>query len=269
MLFTLGGCASQQGAMKTTSEVPAQKAEEPAQDSGAALAAPQTEEQKTFYALGLTLGRQIQVFNMSPEELAYMQAGIRAQVMDQEPAVDIQTYGPKLPELARTRSSARAEKEREKSKGFLDQAAQEPGAVRTESGLIYKSLTEGTGVHPGATDVVTVHYRGMLPDGKEFDSSFKRGEPAQFPLNGVIRCWTEGVQMMKVGGRAQLVCPADLAYGDRGTPGIPGGSALIFEVELLDAVKNEPPPEQPVAPSEPEPAPAPAPKPPKGKPGKK
>jgi FKBP-type peptidyl-prolyl cis-trans isomerase FkpA len=223
---------------------------------GGAAATPQTDDQKTFYALGLTLGRQIQVFDMTPEELEYVKAGLTAQVTGKEPAVDIQAFGPKLPELARTRSTARAEKEKEKSKSFLEQAAKEKGAVRTESGLIYTSLTEGTGAQPAATDIVKVNYRGTLPDGKEFDSSYKRNEPAQFPLNGVIKCWTEGVQKMKVGGKSKLVCPSDLAYGDRGTPGIPGGSALVFEVELLEVQKNEPAPMptmpgQPTAPGHP------------------
>jgi FKBP-type peptidyl-prolyl cis-trans isomerase FkpA len=222
---------------------------------------PQTDEQKTFYALGVTLARQIQVFDMSPEELEYVKAGLTAQVTGKEPAVDIQAFGPKLPELARTRSTARAEKEKVKSKAFLEEAAKESGAERTESGLIYKTITEGTGAQPTASDIVKVNYRGTLPDGKEFDSSYKRNEPAQFPLNGVIKCWTEGVQKMKVGGKSKLVCPSDLAYGDRGTPGIPGGSALVFEVELLDVQKNEPPP----APPEPTPA-APA---PQGQPAKK
>jgi FKBP-type peptidyl-prolyl cis-trans isomerase FkpA len=202
---------------------------------------PQTEEQKTFYALGLSLGRQVQMFNLSPEELEYVKAGLQAQVTGAESAVDLQTYGPKLSELARTRSMAMVTKEKEKAKTFLEQAAKEEGATRTESGIVYKSLQEGTGASPGPTDMVKVHYRGTLPDGKEFDSSHKRGEPAQFPLNGVIRCWTEGVQKMKAGGKAKLVCPSELAYGDRGTPGIPGGAALVFEIELLEVVANQQP----------------------------
>jgi FKBP-type peptidyl-prolyl cis-trans isomerase FkpA len=259
MMFTLGGCASQQGAQKTPSEVPA-KAEAPSpQGAGAAVGTPQSEEEKMFYALGLTVGRQVQVFDMTPEELAYMQSGLRAQVTGEKPAVDLPTYGPKLAELARTRSTSRAEKEKEKSRSFLEQAAKEPGAVRTESGLIYTPVTEGTGAQPSATDIVEVHYRGTLADGTEFDSSYTRGEPARFPLNGVIRCWTEGVQKMKVGGKARLLCPSDLAYGDRGTPGIPAGAALVFEVELLGVNRSEPPAEE-AAPSEPAPAPAPAPK---------
>ena len=113
-------------------------------------------------------------------------------------------------------------------------SAKEPGAVVSESGLVYRSLKEGQGPSPQATDTVRVHYRGTLPDGREFDSSYSRGQPAEFPLNRVIRCWTEGVQKLKVGGKAKLTCPPAIAYGDRGAGGvIPPGATLLFEVELL------------------------------------
>ena len=117
----------------------------------------------------------------------------------------------------------------------LSRAAAEKGAVVTASGLVYRSLKEGNASAPLATDTVKVHYRGTFPDGKEFDSSHKRGEPISFGLNRVIKCWTEGVQLMKVGGKAKLTCPAAIAYGERGTPGgpIPPNSVLHFEVELL------------------------------------
>ncbi len=106
--------------------------------------------------------------------------------------------------------------------------------MKTASGLVYKEVRPGTGNSPTATDVVKVNYRGTLPGGTEFDSSYKRNEPATFPLNRVIPCWTEGVQMMKVGGKAQLTCPSSIAYGEAGSPPvIPGGATLIFEVELL------------------------------------
>ncbi len=119
------------------------------------------------------------------------------------------------------------------AKAYLDQAAAEPGAIKTASGLVYRELRPGTGESPKATDTVRVHYRGTLTDGTEFDSSFG-GEPLEFPLNRVIRAWTEGVQMMKAGGKSQLVCPASIAYGDRGAPpDIPGGATLVFEIELL------------------------------------
>ena len=112
--------------------------------------------------------------------------------------------------------------------------AQQPAAVTTKSGLVYQSQKDGSGASPAATDVVKVHYRGTLPDGKEFDSSYKRGEPTEFPLNRVIPCWTEGVQMMKPGGKAKLTCPPAIAYGERGAGGvIPPNATLVFEVELI------------------------------------
>ena len=116
--------------------------------------------------------------------------------------------------------------------------AQASAPTPPTSGLVYKSLKDGNGASPQATDVVRVHYRGTFPDGKEFDSSHKRGQPAEFPLNRVIKCWTEGVQKMKVGGKAQLVCPPGIAYGERGTPGgpIPPNATLQFEIELLGIV---------------------------------
>ena len=112
-------------------------------------------------------------------------------------------------------------------------AAKEPGAAVMPSGLVYKSIKEGSGASPKATDTVKVNYRGTFPDGKEFDSS-KPGQPAEFPLNGVIKCWTEGVQLMKPGGKAKLTCPAPIAYGERGAAGvIPPNATLVFEIELL------------------------------------
>jgi len=123
---------------------------------------------------------------------------------------------------------------RPESAAFLDKAAAEPGAIKTASGLVYREIRPGSGPSPKASDVVTVNYRGTLTDGTEFDSSYKGNQPAQFALNQVIPCWTEGVQRMKVGGKSQLVCPSDIAYGERGSPpAIPGGATLIFEIELL------------------------------------
>ena len=120
----------------------------------------------------------------------------------------------------------------------VKKAAAEAGAVTTASGLVMRMLKDGSGPTPAATDTVRVHYRGTLPDGKEFDSSYARKKPAEFPLNRVIPCWTEGVQRMKPGGKARLTCPAAIAYGDRGAGGvIPPGATLHFEVELLGIVR--------------------------------
>ncbi len=116
----------------------------------------------------------------------------------------------------------------------LDAAAKEAGAVVTASGLVYRSLKDGTGASPKASDTVKVNYRGTFPDGREFDSSYKRNQAIEFPLGNVIPCWTEGVQRMKVGGKAKLTCPASIAYGSRGAGGvIPPNATLLFEVELL------------------------------------
>ena len=118
-------------------------------------------------------------------------------------------------------------------KAYLEKAAAEPGAQKTASGLVYRDVTAGSGASPKATDTVKVHYRGTLINGKEFDSSYGQA-PVEFPLNRVIACWTEGVQKMKVGGKARLVCPANIAYGDASpTPDIPNGATLVFEIELL------------------------------------
>lgn len=115
-----------------------------------------------------------------------------------------------------------------------DKAAKEPGAIKTASGLVYLSLKNGTGAQPTKDDTVKVHYRGTLPNGTEFDSSFKRNTPLEFPLNRVIPCWTEGVQKMKVGGKAKLTCPPEIAYGARGAgSAVPPNATLHFEVELL------------------------------------
>lgn len=119
-------------------------------------------------------------------------------------------------------------------------SAKEAGAVVTASGLVYRSLKDGDGASPSAADTVKVHYRGTFPDGREFDSSYKRNAPAQFPLGGVIKCWTEGVQRMKVGGKAKLTCPSTIAYGERGAGSglIPPNATLLFEVELLEIAKR-------------------------------
>lgn len=191
-----------------------------------------TDEDKTIYALGLSMYRSLSQFDLSPGELKIIERALD-DAAAQKPAVDIAVYGPKIQEMAQARIARLAQKEKTESQAYLDKAAAEPGAVKTPSGMIYREVRAGTGDSPKPTDTVQVNYRGTLVDGTEFDSSYGRGAPAQFALTGVIPCWTEGVQRMKVGGKAQLVCPANLAYGDSGRPGIPPGAALVFEIELL------------------------------------
>jgi FKBP-type peptidyl-prolyl cis-trans isomerase FkpA len=207
-----------------------------------------TEDQKTLYALGLALSRNLGSFNLTPEELTTVEAGMADGLFAKEKKVDLEKYGPKIQELAQSRAKVSAEKEKEASKPYLEKMAQEKGAKKLDSGVIYIEEKAGTGDSPKATDKVKVHYTGKLTDGTVFDSSVERGQPATFPLNQVIKCWTEGVQQMKPGGKAKLICPADVAYGDRGAPPkIKPGATLTFDVELLDIVKDTPPAPKPPA----------------------
>lgn len=207
--------------------------------SGARAQAPQTEDQKTLYAVGVVVGKQLEVFSLSPAEFAQVKHGLEDQVAGKKLAVEPEAYQQRINQLAQARMKVAADKQREKSKAFLEQVSKEKGAQKTASGLVYIPVKEGAGAQPKETDTVKVHYTGTLVDGKVFDSSVKRGQPAEFPLNQVIKCWTEGVAKMKVGGKAKLVCPSSIAYGDEGRPPtIPGGATLVFEVELLDIVKK-------------------------------
>jgi len=199
---------------------------------------PTTEEQKTLYAIGMLVSRSLAAFNLTPAELEIVKQGLTDANNGLSPAVDLAAYNGKVQELAKSRRKAQGEKLASVNKEFLEKAAGEKGAVKTESGLVYYSLKEGSGAVPVATDTVKVNYRGTLPDGKEFDSSYKRGKPAEFRLDGVIKCWTEGLQRMKVGGKAKLVCPSTLAYGEAGAGDLVlPGATLVFEVELLDVKK--------------------------------
>lgn len=203
-----------------------------------------TDEQKTLYALGLVLSQNLARLELQEGELAYVMAGLEDGVLDREPKVSLDEYAMKVQQLAQQRFAATAEREAAAGRQFMDEQAAREGATRTESGIVFFDLQEGSGASPAAGDVVRVHYTGTLPSGEKFDSSVDRGEPATFPLDRVIPCWTEAVQRMKVGGKARIVCPAELAYGAQGRPGIPPNSPLVFEVELL-GIEAAPPAEQP------------------------
>ena len=209
--------------------------------SGAWAAEPElkTEEQKTLYAIGLAVSQSLAVFNLSPAELELVKAGLSDGVLNKDKkAVDLQAYGPKIQEMQTARASTVAAAEKKAGEAFLEKAAAEKGATKTATGIVMTTIKPGTGPSPKATDKVKVHYHGTLTDGTVFDSSVQRGQPASFPLNNVIKCWTEGVQLMKVGGKSKLICPSDIAYGDRAVGGkIKPGSTLVFEVELLEIVK--------------------------------
>lgn len=204
-----------------------------------ALDAPKTDDEKTFYAIGLIVAKQLGVFNLSADELERVKQGLIDGVGAAKPVVEIADYNTKVQELAKSRRKAQGDKLSLAGKEFLEKAAKEKGAVKTDSGLVYLSLKDGVGESPKATDTVKVHYKGTLPDGREFDSSYKRNKPIDFKLDAVIKCWTEGVQKMKPGGKARFVCPASIAYGDNGAGEmILPGATLAFEVELLEVVKK-------------------------------
>lgn len=199
---------------------------------------PATDDQKTLYALGLAISQSLGGFALSESELEFVKAGLVDGVLKRPRKVDIKTYGPKIQQLQQARAAVAAEGEKKTGTAFLTKAAGEPGATKTASGLVIKAVKPGSGASPKATDKVKVHYHGTLIDGTVFDSSVQRGEPVTFPLENVIPCWTEGLQLMKVGGKSRLVCPSNLAYGDKGAPPqIKPGATLVFEVELLDIVK--------------------------------
>lgn len=199
----------------------------------------QGDEQKTVYALGLSIAQSLGTFALTPAEVDLVSAGLRDGIAG-APKVEAGKFNPRIKELAQQRAAAAAEIEKKEAVLFLEKIGREPNAVKTESGLIFVAVAAGGGETPKATDTVKVHYTGTLRDGSVFDSSVERGQPATFPLNRVVPCWTEGLQKMQVGGKARLACPPNLAYGDRGAPPkIKPGSALLFEVELLSI---EPPP---------------------------
>lgn len=229
-LVPLAGCPAQQ-----TGET-GETGDEATPGTGPALA---SEEDKTIYAMGYFVMKRAGDFQLDEHEQEIAAAGARDALRGNEPRVDLQTYQSKISELYRDRQSAGAAEEKAASQAWVEEQAQEADAVVTDSGLVFIPVEEGEGASPEPTDTVKVHYHGTLRDGTVFDSSVERGTPAVFPLNRVIPCWTEALQRMKVGGKARVVCPSDIAYGDRGAPPkIQPGAALHFDVELLEIVEG-------------------------------
>ena len=209
-------------------------ASEPAPAPAAAPLEMANDDQKTLYALGVLLGQRVSSFKLTAAELDLVKAGFADAARSETPKVVMETYGPKVNEFVAARAQAAAGDNRKAGAAFLEKKAAEEGVKKTGTGLLYKVTTEGTGASPTANDTVKVQYRGTLIDGTEFDSSYKRGEPASFPVSGVIAGWTEALQLMKEGSKWQLFVPPNLAYGERGAGRDIGPNAtLLFEVELI------------------------------------
>lgn len=205
------------------------------QEKGPGKATLKTDEDKTFYAMGIMLGSNLQRLNLNDKELSALYSGIVASAKKAKPEVDMKIYQPKIQEMFKKRMESVAKKEKEGGVNYLsDYLKKNKNAKKTASGLVYEVLKAGTGATPKATDTVEVHYHGTLTNGEVFDSSVDRKKKISFPLNRVIKGWTEGLQLIKEGGKVRLVIPSELAYGDNGAPPkIPGGATLVFEVELF------------------------------------
>ncbi len=194
-----------------------------------------TEEEKTMYALGVAMSQNLAPLSLTAAEIELVKAGFADGVANKKPKVDMKTFGPKVNEFAKARVATTLAAEKQLSQAFLDKAAAGPGADKKPSGLIYTELKAGDGRQPKPSDMVKVNYTGTLRDGTVFDSSAQRGQPGEFAVHGVIPCWAEALQLMKEHGTAKIVCPPELAYGDKGAPPrIKPGAALAFEIELLE-----------------------------------
>ncbi|MCP3979781.1 MAG: FKBP-type peptidyl-prolyl cis-trans isomerase [bacterium] len=203
--------------------------------AGAAEIPLDTEDQKTLYAVGLVMAHRFTTLDLSDAELAALIDGLADGVRGEPSRVAASEYQSKIQGFLRQRLSGLAEREAQAGKEFRDKVSAEPGAVTTDSGLIYFELAAGDGPSPVATDSVLIHYHGKLRDGTVFDSSRRSDEPATFVLAKVVSCFSEGLVRMKVGGKSRFVCPPELAYRDVGSPPkIRPGATIEFEVELLE-----------------------------------
>ncbi len=198
-----------------------------------------SEDDKTFYSVGAMFGERLGNLNLSAQEVNILISGLRDKALGKKEKVNIREYQPKVQTLFKSRMEKNKVKFQKVGKDFVEKFLKD-GGKKTASGLAYKVIKEGTGATPKPTDMVEVHYHGTLIDGTVFDSSKDRGKKVKFPLNRVIKGWTEGLQLIKAGGSIKLVIPSELAYGDNGAPPkIPGGATLVFEVELFSIVKPE------------------------------
>ena len=196
-----------------------------------------SEEDKVFYYLGTALSANLVPLNLTDDELAQVQRGLRDALNGTAVELDAAMYGQQLNTIAQERMAATALREEAAAREYIQAMAAEPGAVVTESGIVILELEPGSGGSPTPDSTVTAHYHGTLRDGTVFDSSVDRGQPFTSSLARVIPCWREAIPTMKEGGKSKITCPPELAYGDRGSCAIPGGSALTVEVELIEVVE--------------------------------
>ncbi|MDR0966860.1 MAG: FKBP-type peptidyl-prolyl cis-trans isomerase [Myxococcales bacterium] len=251
-------CVGCQPASSTADKAQSEKA--PSQAAAASVVGlpdSASDDEKALYYLGYSMGSQAGTFDLADAEKDVLKKGFMDALVPGSGALEMREVGPKIQGFVKRRQETMAEKNKQKGDEYMAQRAAEAGVEKSSTGLLFKSIQEGEGAQPADTDVVKVHYTGTLIDGTKFDSSYDRkgpdgtAAPATFPLKGVIPCWTEGVQKMKVGGKAQLICPSELAYGPRPRPKIPGGSTLIFDVELVEIL----PQQEATVPNGPRPAP--------------
>ncbi len=202
------------------------------------------EQDKALYALGVLLSRNLETFQLSEAEFTRVKAGIVDGFHNKPEAASAEASLPQIQALQRTRVLALSAHEKEAGQAYLDKQSSTPGATKTATGLLYIPVAAGTGATPQRTDRVKVNYEGRLIDGTVFDSSAQHGgQPAVLSVGSIIPCWTEALQLMKVGGKSRIVCPAALAYGDRGAPPkIKPGASLVFDIELVSIEPPTPPP---------------------------
>lgn len=208
------------------------------------------DDEREIYTIGYLMGRNLTAFSLSAAETKILSSGLTDSTQGATPKIDIRFYQPRVQELLQKRMAvvneklaASAEPEKAKGRAYTEKFVKENKPKAIPGGGWYLEQKAGTGATPTSADVVRCHYRGTHIDGTEFDSSYKRGAPSDFPIapGSVIDCWVKGIPMMKVGGKATFVCPSDVAYKDAGRPGIAGGETLTFEVELVDIVKPDAP----------------------------
>lgn len=195
-----------------------------------------TEKQKTLYSVGLVLARQLEVFDLTPAEQRIVRRGFYDALRGRKPKVDLAVFGKKSQELALARRDAHGKKLIPLVPEFMAKEAAREGAVKTPSGLIYQQVKEGDGAFPTATDKIKVHYRSTLIDGKEMGNTYKLGQPDELVVQEFMKCLAEGVQMMKPGGKARLICPPEIGLGKEGSDVIPPDATLVFDMELVEVV---------------------------------